>query len=652
MKKTNEQNINITESEIEKDTFTPESLLEEANKRPAKYTLGGVKYPVIMLRGLVIFPHNHVKFDVSRPKSIAALTAAQQSNSKIIVVAQKDPSASDPTFDELFTVGTLCTIENISKENDSMYRVLVSGEKRQKINKFVLKKNYVEAFATDVIEQTNNPIVEETCLRVIMHMMVEYVKLAPQMPQDMIPIFADTDNPSEFADIIASNIIVKFDDGQSLLEEFVIDKRLDKLANILAKEIELLKVENKIMTEVKQQIDKSQKEYFLREQLKAIERELGDDVDDDDDSGLSPAADYKAKIENSDMPPYAREKALEEAKRLRHMQFGSAEISVIQNYLDWLLCLPWTKESDDNIDLQKARKILDKDHYGLDKVKQRLIEFLAVRAHTGTMKGSIICLVGPPGVGKTSIGRSLARAMKREFVRLSLGGVHDEAEIRGHRKTYIGAMPGKIISSLKNAKTINPLFLLDEIDKLGNDFRGDPASALLEVLDSEQNCTYVDHYIEIPYDLSKIMFIMTANTLDTIPPALLDRMEVIEIPGYTDEEKLNIAKKHLLPKQREMHGLSASQCSISTDVIKYIIDHYTREAGVRALEREIAALCRKAVVELEENKELEKVRFTVDNIPQYLGSPKYLFDEVENENRVGLATGLAWTAVGGETLSI
>ena len=652
MKKTNEQNINITESEIEKDTFTPESLLEEANRRPAKYTLGGVKYPVIMLRGLVIFPHNHVKFDVSRPKSIAALTAAQQSNSKIIVVAQKDPSASDPTFDELFTVGTLCTIENISKENDSMYRVLVSGEKRQKINKFVLKKNYVEAFATDVIEQTNNPIVEETCLRVIMHMMVEYVKLAPQMPQDMIPIFADTDNPSEFADIIASNIIVKFDDGQSLLEEFVIDKRLDKLANILAKEIELLKVENKIMTEVKQQIDKSQKEYFLREQLKAIERELGDDVDDDDDSGLSPAADYKAKIENSDMPPYAREKALEEAKRLRHMQFGSAEISVIQNYLDWLLCLPWTKESDDNIDLQKARKILDKDHYGLDKVKQRLIEFLAVKAHTGTMKGSIICLVGPPGVGKTSIGRSLARAMKREFVRLSLGGVHDEAEIRGHRKTYIGAMPGKIISSLKNAKTINPLFLLDEIDKLGNDFRGDPASALLEVLDSEQNCTYVDHYIEIPYDLSKIMFIMTANTLDTIPPALLDRMEVIEIPGYTDEEKLNIAKKHLLPKQREMHGLSASQCSISTDVIKYIIDHYTREAGVRALEREIAALCRKAVVELEENKELEKVRFTVDNIPQYLGSPKYLFDEVENENRVGLATGLAWTAVGGETLSI
>ena len=644
MKKTNKQYNDISNNEVIADESFAESEQYDVPE--------GTKYPVIMLRGLVIFPYSHVKFDVSREKTIKALMAAQKADNKVLVVTQKDPSVADPAFDELYSVGTLCTIENISKENDSMYRVLVSGEKRQKINKFILCKNYVEAFAEDVNEVTNNPVIEETCLRVIMHMMVEYVKLAPQMPQDMMPIFADTENPSEFADIIASNIIVKYDDGQALLEEFVIDKRLDKLANILAREIELLKVENKIMTEVKQQIDKSQKEYFLREQLKAIERELGDDSEDYDNIAVSPATEYKAKIEASDMPPAVRDKALEEAKKLRHMQFGSAEISVIQNYLDWLLCLPWTKESEDNIDLKKARKILDKEHYGLDKVKQRLIEFLAVKAHTGVMKGSIICLVGPPGVGKTSIGKSLAKAMKREFVRLSLGGVRDEAEIRGHRKTYIGAMPGKIISALKNAKTVNPLFLLDEIDKIGNDFRGDPAAALLEVLDSEQNCTYVDHYIEVPYDLSKIMFIMTANTLETIPPALLDRMEIIEIPGYTDEEKLNIAKKHLLPKQRDLHGLTATQCSIGTDVLKYIIDHYTREAGVRGLEREIAALCRKAVVELEENPETEKIRYTTENIAQYLGSPKYFFDEVENENHIGLATGLAWTSVGGETLSI
>lgn len=648
MKKTNKQ----YQSDVEADDIIY-SNNEEAESLDEQFIYeGSTKYPVIMLRGLVIFPHSHVKFDVSREKTIKALTVAQKNDNKIIVVAQKDPSSADPSFDELYTVGTLCTIENISKENDSMYRVLVAGEKRQKINKFILADNYVEAYTSDITEITSNPVIEETCLRVIMHMMVEYVKLAPQMPQDMVPIFADTENPSEFADIIASNIIVKYDDGQALLEEFAVDKRLDKLTNILAKEIELLKVENKIMTEVKQQIDRSQKEYFLREQLKAIERELGEDDDDLDDSIASPSVEYKAKIEASDMPPYVREKALEEVKRLRHMQFGSAEISVIQSYLDWLLCLPWTNESADNTDLKKARKILDKEHYGLDKVKQRLIEFLAVKAHTGSMKGSIICLVGPPGVGKTSIGKSLAKAMKREFVRLSLGGVRDEAEIRGHRKTYIGAMPGKIISSLKNAKTVNPLFLLDEIDKLGNDFRGDPASALLEVLDAEQNCTYVDHYIEVPYDLSKVMFIMTANTLETIPPALLDRMEVIEIPGYTDEEKLNIAKKHLVPKQRELHGLNASQCVINTDVIKYIIEHYTREAGVRGLEREIATLCRKAVVALEEAPETEKIRYTVDNLAQYLGSPKYFFDEVEGQNHVGLATGLAWTSVGGETLSI
>ena len=429
----------------------------------------------------------------------------------------------------------------------------------------------------------------------------------------------------------------------------MIDKRLDKLVGILAREIDLLKVENRIMNEVKQQIDNSQREYFLREQLKAIERELGEE---DDDYTANPVTEYKEKIAAAKLPEEVEKKALEEVKRMRGMPFGSAEASVIQNYVDWILCLPWNKESQDNINLTKARQILDRDHYGLENVKQRLIEFLAVKAHTGTMKGSIICLVGPPGVGKTSIGKSLARAMKREFIRISLGGVRDEAEIRGHRRTYIGAMPGKIISSLKNAKTSNPLMLLDEIDKLGNDLRGDPAAALLEVLDSEQNSAFTDHYLDMPFDLSKVMFITTANTLDTIPRPLLDRMEVIEIPGYTDEEKLKIAQKHLVPKQREAHGLKASQLKLESRAIKEIIDHYTRESGVRNLEREIAAICRKAVLKLEENKELETVKVNASDIKEYLGPRKFLFDALAKEDQVGMATGLAWTSVGGETLSV
>ncbi len=640
------------ENEIE---LTPEDLMNEANSRPMRFTLAGVKYPVIMLRGLVVFPGTHIKFDITREKSLNAVLAAQKNGTnKVLVVAQKNAVEENPDFSGLYSMGTLCKIENIVRENDTMYKVSVEGIKRQKINKFQQKKNYVEAFSSDVNEYSDDPVSEETHLRVIMRLMIDYLKVAPQFSPDVKPVFADTGNPSQFADTIASNIIVKYQEAQDILEELQIEKRLEKLESIISNETELLKIESKIMTEVHQSIDKSQKDYFLREQLRAIERELGEDPDgDDDDAPATPGSDYKAKVEKADLPDYVREKALEEVKRLRHMQFGSAEATVIEAYLDWLLCLPWKKVSDDNINIEKARQILDKEHYGLEKVKQRLIEFLAVTSHTGCIKGSIICLVGPPGVGKTSIGRSLAKAMKREFIRLSLGGVRDEAEIRGHRRTYIGAMPGKIISSLKNAKTTNPLFLLDEIDKLGNDFRGDPASALLEVLDSEQNRTYSDHYIELPYDLSKVMFVMTANTLDTIPPALLDRMEVIEIPGYTDEEKLNIAKKHLLPKQREAHGLAASQCSIGTEVLEYIINHYTREAGVRNLEREIAALCRKAVVAIESDPEKSaKIRFTVDNLPTYLGAPKFFYDEATNEDKVGLATGLAWTSVGGETLSI
>lgn len=649
MKNINDDVISTNDEDID-EIDTIERELSDNGRRSIKYTLGGKKYPVVMLRGLVVFPHTNVKFDVSRPPSLAALLQAKSTDDKILVVTQVDASIEYPELDELYTVGTLCTIDSVIKENENIQRIVVQGESRQKVLKFSINKGYVEATAVKLDDISLDQTRLEAELKVAMDLSLSYAKLAPHMINpDYLPKFGDTENPSEFADIIASNTILKYAEAQTILQELVVEERLHKLSELLSREIELLKISNNILSEVKFQMDKSQKDYFLREQLRAIERELGDDEEANDDM---PASDYKSKIESSDMPPYAKEKALDEAKRLRHMQFGSAEASVIETYLDWLLCLPWKKESKDNTDLAKAESMLDKDHYGLEKVKQRLIEFLAVKAHTGTMKGSIICLVGPPGVGKTSIGKSLAKAMKREFIRLSLGGVHDEAEIRGHRKTYIGAMPGKIISSLKNAKTVNPLFLLDEIDKLGSDFKGDPASALLEVLDAEQNSTYVDHYIDIPYDLSKIMFIMTANTLDTIPPALLDRMEIIEIPGYTQEEKLNIAKKHLLPKQREAHGITASQCSVGTDVLEYIINHYTREAGVRTLEREIAALCRKAVVELSKNKELTKVRFTVDNLPDYLGAPRYLYDETVNEDTIGLATGLAWTAVGGETLSI
>ena len=641
----------ITDINLE-DGIEDDAPTGKFSKRAIKYTLGGVRYPVVMLRGLVVFPHTHVKFDVSRQQSITALRLAQAKGGKVLVVTQKEAALENPSFEELYTVGTLCNIESFTRESDTLHRVLVSGEERYRIIKFSNKNGYVEAVACPVADEVLDNIMEESNLRIVMQLLMEYMKVAPQnMPPDMIPLFADTTNSSEFADIVASNTVVKYQEAQTLLDEYIVENRLLKLSEILAREIELLKITNKIMSDVKQSMDKSQRDYFLREQLRAIEHELGDDTFEDE-SPLPPAADYKNKIEASDMPDYAKEKALEEAKRLRHMQFGSAEASVIETYLDWLLCLPWTKESKDNTDLEKAAAILDKEHYGLEKVKERLLEFLAVKSRTGSMKGSIICLVGPPGVGKTSIGRSLAKAMKREFIRLSLGGVHDEAEIRGHRKTYIGAMPGKIITSLKNAKTVNPLFLLDEIDKLGSDFKGDPASALLEVLDAEQNYTYNDHYIDLPYDLSKVMFIMTANTLDTIPPALLDRMEVIEIPGYTEDEKLNIAKKHLLPKQREAHGLTASQCSVGVDVLRYIINHYTREAGVRKLEREIAALCRKAVVELSKDSEKTKVKFTVDNLPNYLGAPKYLYDDVVKEDIVGVATGLAWTSVGGETLSI
>ena len=631
------------------DQYERRKILDEVSNRREIVLSAEEKYPVIMLRGMVVFPNSHVNFDVSRKPSVKALQIAQKNGGKVVLVSQKNPDIEAPNEDDLYRMGTLCTIESISTETENSMRVLVKGEVRKQIDEFVFRRGFVEAYVSDVTETVEDEQLEESCLRIIMRMMMEYVKLMPQMPQEIFLKISDTKNSGDFADNVASNIVARFTDAQELLEELVIDKRLDKLVGILAREIDLLKVENRIMNEVKQQIDNSQREYFLREQLKAIERELGEE---DDDYTANPVTEYKEKIAAAKLPEEVEKKALEEVKRMRGMPFGSAEASVIQNYVDWILCLPWNKESQDNINLTKARQILDRDHYGLENVKQRLIEFLAVKAHTGTMKGSIICLVGPPGVGKTSIGKSLARAMKREFIRISLGGVRDEAEIRGHRRTYIGAMPGKIISSLKNAKTSNPLMLLDEIDKLGNDLRGDPAAALLEVLDSEQNSAFTDHYLDMPFDLSKVMFITTANTLDTIPRPLLDRMEVIEIPGYTDEEKLKIAQKHLVPKQREAHGLKASQLKLESRAIKEIIDHYTRESGVRNLEREIAAICRKAVLKLEENKELETVKVNASDIKEYLGPRKFLFDALAKEDQVGMATGLAWTSVGGETLSV
>jgi len=567
----------------------------------------------------------------------------------IMLCTQINPKVEEPAFDDFYHVGTMAKVKQMLKLPGGSIRVLVEGINRGKVKSLSQEEPYFEAVA-DIYSYDSEELEKsqdiEAAMRLVIEDLEEYIGLNPKVSSEVIYTISDIEDPGRLADVIASYIFLKQEDDQKILQTFDFFQRLEILHEILQREIELLRIEEKINQRVKKQINKVQKEYYLKEQLKAIQKELGED-----DSFSGEIDEYQSKIKKIKMPKEVKDKALKEVERLAKMSPHSAEVGVIRTYLDWIVDLPWDKETKEKIDIKKAREILDNDHYGLNDVKERILEFIAIRKLTNSIKGPILCLVGPPGVGKTSIARSIASSLNRNFVRMSLGGVRDEAEIRGHRRTYVGSMPGRIISSIKKAGTKNPVFLFDEIDKLASDFRGDPASALLEVLDPEQNSTFTDHFLEAPFDLSKVMFITTANTTSTIPPALLDRMEVIRISGYTEEEKLQIAKRYLLPKQMKEHGLKDSQIKVSDAALKGVINYYTREAGVRNLERNVANLCRKAAKKIvEEGK--KSVSINAGNITGYLGTKKFRYDKLEEKNQIGVANGLAWTAVGGETLSV
>ena len=613
------------------------------------YIIEEKKIPLIPLRGISIFPHMVIHFDVGREKSVQALEKSMMDDSLIMLCTQINPKVEEPAFDDFYHVGTMAKVKQMLKLPGGSIRVLVEGINRGKVKSLSQEEPYFEAVA-DIYSYDSEELEKsqdiEAAMRLVIEDLEEYIGLNPKVSSEVIYTISDIEDPGRLADVIASYIFLKQEDDQKILQTFDFFQRLEILHEILQREIELLRIEEKINQRVKKQINKVQKEYYLKEQLKAIQKELGED-----DSFSGEIDEYQSKIKKIKMPKEVKDKALKEVERLAKMSPHSAEVGVIRTYLDWIVDLPWDKETKEKIDIKKAREILDNDHYGLNDVKERILEFIAIRKLTNSIKGPILCLVGPPGVGKTSIARSIASSLNRKFVRMSLGGVRDEAEIRGHRRTYVGSMPGRIISSIKKAGTKNPVFLFDEIDKLASDFRGDPASALLEVLDPEQNSTFTDHFLEAPFDLSKVMFITTANTTSTIPPALLDRMEVIRISGYTEEEKLQIAKRYLLPKQMKEHGLKDSQIKVSDAALKGVINYYTREAGVRNLERNVANLCRKAAKKIvEEGK--KSVSINAGNITGYLGTKKFRYDKLEEKNQIGVANGLAWTAVGGETLSV
>lgn len=603
--------------------------------------------PLIPLRGITIFPYMVMHFDVGREKSILALEEAMLNNSEIFLVSQKDAKVEEPEAEDIYSIGTFCTIKQILKLPGDTARVLVEGGTRGKIKNFLQFEPFLRA-EIEVLEdlECNDDKKCEALIRTVRKAFDEYIKLSGNMPTEILLSLDDLENPGRFADVISSFLTLKNDSKQELLELYEADKRLEKLLVILNNEIDILGLERKIGVKVKNKIDKSQREYFLREQLKAIQEELGED--DEDKKEINK---YKTRISKAKLPKPVKEKALYELDRLKNSGSYSAEGGVIRTYLDWILELPWNEETKDNLDIKNARAVLQKEHYGLEDVKDRIIEYLAVRKMSNSLKTPILCLVGPPGVGKTSIARSIANALSRNFVRMSLGGVRDEAEIRGHRKTYVGAIPGRIIYGMKQAKSKNPLFLLDEIDKMSNDFRGDPADALLEVLDAEQNSTFRDHYLELEYNLSKVMFVTTANSLETIPRPLLDRMEIIEVSGYTYEEKYHIAREHLIPKQLKEHNLKESNISFADNAIYNIIENYTRESGVRNLERKLAAVIRKAIAEMIE-KDKDKINITTAHVKKYLGPNIYTYDKANKEDKIGVVMGMAWTGYGGDTLPV
>ena len=603
--------------------------------------------PLIPLRGMNIFPYMVLHFDVGREKSILALEDAMLKNQEIFLVSQKVSKIEEPEEKDIYSIGTVCNIKQILKLPGDTIRVLVEGLKRGKILEYKAKEPFVRAEVEIIEDEAFED--DKKCkalVRIIDKAFEEYINLSANNFPDALFSLEETKEPGRYCDIVSSYLILKPETKQEILETLQVNKRLEKLLFILKNEVEVLKIEKKIGTKVKGRIDKIQKEYYLREQIKAIQEELGED-----DENKRETDEYEVKINKAKLPKEAKEKAIYELNRLKSAGNYSAESGVIRAYLDWILDLPWNKFTKDNIDINKAREVFAAEHYGLEDVKERIIEYLAVKKISKTLKGPILCLVGPPGVGKTSIAKSVANALNRNFVRMSLGGVKDEAEIRGHRKTYVGAIPGRIIYAMKQAASKNPLFLLDEIDKMSGDFKGDPADALLEVLDSEQNATFRDHYLELDFDLSKILFITTANKLDTIPRPLLDRMEIIEVSGYTSEEKFHIAKNHLIPKMLKEHNMEASKIIFSDSSINCIIENYTRESGVRTLERQIASVIRKAITEMVE-KNKEKVSVTTAHVKRYLGIVLYTYDKADVEDGVGIVTGLAWTAVGGVTLPV
>lgn len=606
----------------------------------------GQIFPVLPLRDIVVFPHMIVPLFVGREKSVRALEDVMADDKQILLVTQKNAAQDDPTPGDIYMMGTVATVLQLLKLPDGTVKVLVEGNQRARIDSFVDHADFFQANAQLIEDDVESPQELEALSRAVVGEFEQYIKLNKKVPPEVLISVNQIDDPGKLADTVAQHLTLKIADKQALLEVDKIGERLERVYSFMEGEIGVMQVEKRIRNRVKRQMEKTQREYYLNEQLKAIQKELGEGED-----GKDELAEIEEKIKKTKLSKEAREKAQAEIKKLRSMSPMSAEATVVRNYLDWILSIPWKKRTKIKRDLNAALEVLDADHYGLDKVKERLIEYLAVQHRMRKVKGPILCLVGPPGVGKTSLGKSMARATGRKFVRMSLGGVRDEAEVRGHRRTYIGSMPGKVIQGMKKAKSSNPLFLLDEIDKLGADWRGDPSSALLEVLDPEQNSTFNDHYLEVDYDLSDVMFVTTANTL-RMPQPLMDRMEIIRIPGYTEDEKVEIAKRHLIDKQLKETGLKDEEWSISDDALRDLIRYYTREAGVRNLEREIANLARKAIKEILMKEDVVKVRLTRKNLGKFAGVRKFRFGEVEEENLVGVVTGLAWTEVGGELLTI
>jgi ATP-dependent Lon protease len=602
-------------------------------------------YPVLPLRDIVVFPHMIVPLFVGRDKSVRALEQVMNQDKQILLSSQRDPAEDDPSQDGIYDVGVLANVLQLLKLPDGTVKVLVEGRARVRISEFVENDSFFEAQAVLLEEREGDADTVAALVRSVSSEFGHYAKVKKNVPEEALSAISETRSPSKLADLASGHLGVEVEQKQDLLETLVVSERLEKVYGLMQGEMSVLKTEKKIKTRVKSQMEKTQREYYLNEQMKAIQKELGEG-----EEGEGELAELEAKIAKTKFSKEAKEKAAAELKKLKNMSPMSAEATVVRNYLDWMLSIPWGVRSRVKKDLNKAQKSLDDDHYGLDKVKERIVEYLAVQQRSRKLKGPIMCLVGPPGVGKTSLGKSVANATGREFIRISLGGVRDESEIRGHRRTYIGSMPGKIIQALKKAKTTNPLILLDEIDKMGQDFRGDPASAMLEVLDPEQNSTFIDHYLEVEYDLSDVMFLTTSNSYN-MPGPLLDRMEIIPLAGYTEEEKYEIAHRHLLPKQVKNHGLKAGEFSLDPEALQEIIRTYTREAGVRSLEREIGKLARKAVTMIVK-KEAETVAVTLDNLDDYLGVKKYRYGLVEDDHQVGVVTGLAYTSVGGDLLHI